>query len=895
MIHQTARDFLLQEGLKSEFAVGKSEGHTRLAVKCLEFLSGNHFKVSRSQVLKLGTKPLLAKDFALAEYACTFFSDHLYKSSSLQLEPWDALYGFLSTNVLTWIEYLAMTGDLQYITRTATNIKAYLERRAKRSPTVGQKFQTVKAWSVDLIRVSAKFRTSLLSSPSSIHRLIPPMCPIDSIIAQKYTSPHPGLTVKGSMAKSWDDCLTQINYRSAQATVATHGDRFFAVGLSDGQVMIYHTVSSQLKRSLNHGERVKMLKFDGQSKVLASSGLRNVHVWDLTTGQQLWCNPTTHQSLGLEFTGEDECLMAATQGGFLLCWCLSDGMERGRIRWNYGSQGEASVERQRPLPTHAVFSPGHKLLAASYRGYPIILFDVESEAFFGECPRYSSSGISNTVTHYPVASMAFNPDPEKNLLIVFYGDGELTVYDTWTLELKFHFPKVNAQTIACSPDGRTLVTRGSFGSLKIFNIDGDSDDGLFLSYCINAHDDGIKSLAFSRDSLRFIDVRASQCRVWEPAVLVRKDLDECDQSEMNDPVPLVHESVTLVDKGEKVDITAIACHPDGEVVFCGKQDGSITTFLTEDGQENGILYKHTTNIVITMLAWGSREGVLVSADESSRIVIRKIIQSSTGWFASNVLVDQRFSDAVDGVLLNSANDRLLVSGNKFDELWTLQGNRVGQRTFPSRQFPQVFAHPVYPENFVVFEPTAAHIMDWADLRELSSSEGVSLNRCCEPIFGNSAYKFLYQGHSVLVGLSKPDGHHSSSKLECWESDDLRVDAKDISTLPGFEMLGQSIEHIIAVVGTKLLFLNTDLWVCSLDLRNFVLTPEIKRHYIIPPDWKNSSGGILFQLTSRNEFVFAKRHELMIIKRGLDYSESISMAKAQKRTFKNEPSLHLEVP
>ncbi|MCJ1415961.1 hypothetical protein MMC32_002296 [Xylographa parallela] len=35
MVHQTAKDFLFQEGLESEFAIRKSEGHNRLAVKCL--------------------------------------------------------------------------------------------------------------------------------------------------------------------------------------------------------------------------------------------------------------------------------------------------------------------------------------------------------------------------------------------------------------------------------------------------------------------------------------------------------------------------------------------------------------------------------------------------------------------------------------------------------------------------------------------------------------------------------------------------------------------------------------------------------------------------------------------------------------------------------------------
>ena len=227
MIHQTARDFLFQENLESPFAVNRKEGHARLAVKCLEFLSGEQLKLSRSrmQKQKVNAKPSPIWEFALTNYACTYFSDHLYKCSSLQSEPWDALYTFLDNNVLQWIEQLARNQNLDGITLTAMNLKAYLERRAKYFPPLGQRFRVIQAWAIDLIRVSAKFRAHLLTSPSSIHRLIPPFCPADSIIAQTYTSPNRGLIVKGLRATKWDDCLTQINFHGAQATAVDHGDQ----------------------------------------------------------------------------------------------------------------------------------------------------------------------------------------------------------------------------------------------------------------------------------------------------------------------------------------------------------------------------------------------------------------------------------------------------------------------------------------------------------------------------------------------------------------------------------------------------------------------------------------------------------------------------------------------
>lgn len=427
MIHKTARDFLLQEGLDSEFAVKKLEGHTRLAIKCLEFLSGNQFSASFGQKHKLGMKSAPSKDFELADYACNFFSNHLYNTSSLHSEPWDALYDFLCGNVLSWIEHLARTGDLHPITRTAMDIKAYLERRAKCFPSIGQQFNSVEAWSADLIRVSAKFRTNLLTSPSSIYWLIPPMCPTESIIAKSFTSPHRGLTVKGSLSKNWDDCLTQINYHGSQATAIDHGDRYFAVGLSTGKILVYHSVSGQVNRVLDHRERVKILVFGAQDRFFASSGLRSVRIWDTSTGNEIWSFNTPHQVLALAFTSENECLMAATKGDHVSCWGLLDGSERVRIPWHDGFQEETTKTRQRQPPTLALFSPAQDLLAVSYRGRPILLFDVESEVFFGNCIRRSSSRTSSVDIHYPIVAMAFNPSRDINLLIASYGDGELTV------------------------------------------------------------------------------------------------------------------------------------------------------------------------------------------------------------------------------------------------------------------------------------------------------------------------------------------------------------------------------------------------------------------------------------------------------------------------------------
>ena len=895
IIHQTARDFLLQENLDSEFAVKRSEGHARLATKCLEYLSSSGFKAPRTPMSKLGIKSEPTKDLALADYASAFFSDHLYKASSFDSQPWDALYEFLGTNVLTWIEYLAKSGDLHHITRTATNMRAYLDRRAKYYPPIGQQVQTVEAWSVDMIRVSAKFRTNLLSSPNSIHWLVPPMCPAESIIARKFTSPHRGLTVKGSTVKKWNDCLSQINYTGSQATAVCCGDRHFAVGLSTGKIVVYSGVSLQQQHVLDHIERVRLLRIGVQNKFIASSGLRHVRVWDLNTGHQIWSFNTLHQALSLDFTDEDECLLAATQGHFIACWDLLNGTERARIHWHDGFRGAVNEHRHRPSPAHAVLSPDRSLLAVSYRGRPILLFDIKSEVYFGECVRRSGLSAGSAATHYPPVAMVFNPNREFNILITSYGDGELVIYNPWTLELRHRFPTVNAQALACSSDGRTLVTGGSFGTLQIFDMDGERDVGLTLIYRIDACDEGVRSLTFSNDGSRFIDIHGSQCRVWEPAALVRRDSQDGDQSEISDPVSIMPTTVDAMESGPKVNITAIACHHHGEIVFCGKQDGSVTVFLSEDGLESNLVYKHASNIAVTVLVWGQEQSILVSADESSRVIICKIIKAQSGWCASDILADARFGSSINGILLSPANDRLLISGDKCHELWTVYGEKLTSAMPVHQDFRRAICHPLQPEAFILMGLNVARIALWADMKEVTQMDGIELNRSCESAPGGSALNISYQQNNIFTELSKAGGDQSPSRLECWEASDFTADAASINPLPGFDWLGLGVEHIIAITGNNLLFLDTEMWVYSLDLKTFPMTLQARRHFFIPSDWQNNFGAILFHFNSRSEFVFARKHELMIIKRGLDYSEVISLAKPQEEPFKHGNQLHLRIP
>jgi NACHT domain len=116
-IHQTAQAFLLRQDLYSNLAVNKKESHNRIAEICLRFLSESLVRGTRLRKMK-PTPATLGLDAEFAEYACFFFSDHLQRCSFKDEKTWNLLCEFLTSNVLSWIEYLASAGKIHHITRT---------------------------------------------------------------------------------------------------------------------------------------------------------------------------------------------------------------------------------------------------------------------------------------------------------------------------------------------------------------------------------------------------------------------------------------------------------------------------------------------------------------------------------------------------------------------------------------------------------------------------------------------------------------------------------------------------------------------------------------------------------------------------------------------------------
>ncbi len=180
LTHQTISTFLTHQD--SALRVDRPMAHARIAEVCLQLLCGKEFSPPPRPSVR--RQDCLSKEARspLSDYAVINFSYHMMHSSSSADGTLVLLAKFLQTNILTWVERVARSGDLAVLLQTARRLKGYLARRAKCLQPIGSEVQTVEAWAVDISHLLAAFGSNLLVSPSSIHFLIPQLCPPSSII-----------------------------------------------------------------------------------------------------------------------------------------------------------------------------------------------------------------------------------------------------------------------------------------------------------------------------------------------------------------------------------------------------------------------------------------------------------------------------------------------------------------------------------------------------------------------------------------------------------------------------------------------------------------------------------------------------------------------------------------
>ena len=887
MVHETAREFLLNENLKSEFAINKIEAHTQIARVCLQYLAGEEMKPPRN-TRRGSTISASKKRAKFSLYACTAFSYHLSMADPLANDILILVDKFLKSNILSWIESIAQTKNLTPLIRTARNLRTYFNSCAAQRSPLGGEIRNIKGWITDLVRIAARFAEPLITLPSAIYGLILPFCPTESTV---YKTAIPGrkLSVVGLSNVQWDDRLSCVDFHQGQTSAVCHGDDFFAVGLNTGTVAVYYATSCQEYKILNHGEAVRLLQFKSKTDLMVSCGMKTIRIWDVRSGQIIHHLAAPPRPIELSF--DKNLLMVASSKNYLALWDLNNGGAQMPNRPWSNSGDRIDIQSHR-LPCAISISMKHKMMAIAYDGQPITLWDLEEDTYYGSCGKKLPSGETST---HRVTALVFNPNPAIGLLVASYLDGDLVLLDPFDDQDLESF-RANCHTLAANPDGRLLAGSAGSGTIEIYEF-----DTLRLLYRIKSSNSYIKQLVFSKDSLHFADIRGSQCNIWEPAVLLRDFVGD-DSSEST--------SVSLVEASSfetKAKISAMILYPRREAVFCGKDDGSVSLYSLKTGSELRTLYCHKS--LVRILAGWLQADVILSVDVSNAIFAWSLKKSQEGWMPDKLLFQSRLDceSAIVQVLLGHAAGKFILSTRESDHLWTIDGLQQEARTYSDKPgIRNWMQHQYSPLHVVCIEGAAAHIHTWKDWSKVASIS-FTIDMTGLQLKSITPYS-LERKQLILLELCELNGSMHTHGLHLLDATSFSIesivateavsktadDGKHAQTVsigegttsatisvtllgPQLATLARYVTHLVGIGESgKLVFLDKRSWVCSVDLGSLDnASLSYSRHFFVPYDWFAGTRDIICALTQR-EIVFARNNDVAVVKGGLEYVENIDV-------------------
>jgi hypothetical protein len=867
--HSTVRAFLVHDRCPSLFAITRFQAQSQVAEICLRYLCSDEMKTSYQRRGSASARP--HKRSIISPYAATYFSEHLARSSAARDEALAALSTFLRGNSLTWIETIAESGNLNPLILTAKNFKVFLERRFKYRSPLGEAVSEVSAWSDDLIHIVAQFGKALLLMPTSIHTLIPPMCPRQSIIYRSFGCRPHQLTAVGLSQEDWNDQLNCTTFPNSQVfALATTSNRF-AVGLSDRSVRIINEATFQQELTLSHPEPVRHLTFVDNGSHLAAGGRKQIRMFKLASGTALWTVSAGDQIIGLDFSEDGEYLLAATRSEALLSWQVNDGKQYTKDMFSDTFEYEDRGKNYRKPPSLTVISSRHNLLAVIYRSRPISFWDLEEFACCGQFHR--------TRAEFPMSaiSFVFNPNLEVSLAAAAYHDGAIYVFDPFTQGI-CATADVGASVIASSPDGTILAAGNGLGIITLYDF-----ETLRILYRVESLEADVRSIAFNSTGLRFLDIRGDRLATWEPSVLVRRTDTGDDSSlvfsEDTLALPVVASAHFAADD---LEITAMTAHHSGQIIFYGRENGKVSAFSCPTGASVQDLFNNGRNVAVRLLAWDPNSESLASVDISGRIVLYNLHLNDditkTSFIQSKRAFEHKSSAPVDQILFTPDGNHLLVATVKTHTVRGLQQIPTSHLLYvePPESVGRWFTSPKGPDNLFHVSSSSVNIFTrhHAARDSWSRDKVVKFPDTCDLL--PSTVLCSNQGYNVCVGRHSSRASVDETFLRIWPLDSLTGSSSSIKNFINHASLAKDIKVVVGVFKSFLLFLDHDGWVCSIDIDHIGGDKFYKKHFFIPLQLHTTTSELLMLVTSAGSVALVVEDELAIFHHGLEHEEKVGL-------------------
>lgn len=912
MRHASARGFLLRRDINSELdddlTISREHGHKMLAMTCLEYLNGPEMKVKPKRKMVA----VAQERSVFASYACEAAHEHVNKSSALDSDILAALATFLRTNVLSWIEELAKREKLDAVLRFAQVLKVFLRRKSRTDLLLGEEVVVIEDWSIDLVKLVSKFGRQLLMHPESILHIIPAFCPPDTAPHSQFSRGMGAtLAVSGLSSRNWDDCLCTLVLSSPQQlasgmirrerlnSIATT-DNNFCIGTSLGRIAIFNDQTSLEETVLDHQQPVLHLEYAISKSLLASASKRLIRLWNTETCEQQWEVSCKQSILAMAFVDDDQMLLVALGNNTILALNLIDRstsstswidiLEEPHYTWYTGIAAE-----------QAAFNKDLGLLALGYRHRHVLVYNYDQESYqiFDH-----QDGLSDGIDQHlsiSIYAMAFSNLPESPLLAVSFSCSDLVLFDVEQGTIQARVTPAWFSHLSSSPDGRTLAAARKDGAIELYDF-----ETLHRLYRIRPEDGTVAALSFSADSERFIVIRAGgrNCRIWDPAALYRRDVGH---DSVRSPSLASGSQDEVLEEGDEAvsQISAVACDPDGQTFFVGREDNTVSAHETRTGLPAGVLFSHVASVKDLILGVKGQLKLLVSADTAGFLMVHKLSKNSKKeWSAQEVFSHRASVTGVQQFLINKDLTRLLIVSNDQACLHSMANGKELVAPLKcqhhGRESYVWTHHPLDPSLVMHIAGHEFHIHDWESLQAIASTsaraEAAQLQvegpleselhhlavHSAVTIFSGSNTQ-LAVSYTTRLGQS-PGRGSQGSRIVGFPASALppKTTNQPITAFTESESVYEVIDIIVGMYRERLIFLHVDGWICSVKANaagnatglNSSKGEGVVHHFAPPLGWLRTSRELLVRVSRLGDVLFVVKGEVAVVKRGLDRAADV---------------------
>jgi WD40 repeat protein len=889
MIHETAREYLMRGGDRDRpFSIDRRSTNDKLFKRCILRLTD---PALRSQINR--NQPP-----ALLEYATGAWFIHLSLGPATQPDIMDTLVKFLrGPHVLTWMQVAARRKELRalvvasrYLTDVVFKLRSLGDNE---SLAHRQAIAVIEGWATDLIKIVGKFGNSLNQNPDSIHKLIPPFCPQDSIIYQQFgRKESKALHVSGITSSTWDDCLARFSLEQGfmASAVLAAGSRIVILAniRKSSHIIVYNSATFEEQGRIAHPERVFSIQVNKLGDLLVSYGYMTTRVWDMATGDCIKTvkNPAKRpRPQTLLFVEKDNTILVGSEDRCVRSFSLNNDSAEYDTKAPIDEQ--SLEDTMVNFPICSALSPDGNMVAFGYRGHPVTVWELEPPMLLCQC-NITLNATDMTIqenTWGEVFRLTWHPFSGEVLGLTQVG--LLFKLDPYEEETSATV-QTGADYLTVSQDGSFVGTGDAMGTIKVY-----ATADFSLLYQLSSPNP-VLHLSFSTDSRRLYDIRGAYGNVWEPNALVRlaasSEYPEHNSDALSETESLTKLSLHTEHYFSRVDnVVAISGQSVGPLYCYGTEDG--VAVLCEVGRGKVCeLERLTSYMSIEQVAWSEDGRLAAITDLSGRLSIKRITkagQDRDTWQVNHEfdLVIPPHQGHMSQLLFQPAGHYLFASTTAMLHSIDLHSHDLFKSTvLPGTSKVKWICHPTLPDHLLGFGITKVHVLTWADLQEVESYtyfpprlENPAIISSTQTLHGRVSLK----GDNETLGrlISNVDSPHvileishfaSSGQLESKylvftvadihlnpSSDDTNTSGKELpyTFLPA-DIASRLRQPLAFLSHRRLVFLDVDRWICTWRLPSSVPRRRqggrgsesgsggIEQCYFLPGDWVTANEAYL---------------------------------------------------